>query len=70
MSENPEEIVVDVAAQVIEETEEDIQKETKMSEKQLRKFQRDRVTQINKVLKNIKRRKKNLIHVIKQMDDK
>lgn len=70
MSENPEEITVDIAAEVVEDSPEEIQQEIKMTEKQLRKFQRDRVTQINKVLKNIKRRERNPIHIIKQMDNK
>ena len=70
MSENLEEIVVDVNAQTIEETEEDIQEETKMSEKEIRKLNRERVTQMNKILKNMKRRRKNIINVIKQIDDK
>ena len=70
MSENPEEITVDIAAEVVEDSPEEIQEEIKLSEKQLRKFQRDRVTKINKTLKNIKRREKNPIHIIRKMDNK
>ena len=70
MSENPEEITVDIAAEVVEDSPEEIQEEIKLSEKQLRKFQRDRITKINKALKNIKRREKNPIHIIRKMDNK
>lgn len=69
MSENQKEITVDISAEVVEDTTEEIQ-QPMLSDKQLRKFQRDRVTQINKVLKNIRRREKNPIHIVKQMDNK
>jgi len=70
MSENPEEIIVDIPAEVIEQVEKDTQQQIQMSEKEMRKIKRERVTQMNKILKNIKRRKKNIVNVIKQMDDK
>lgn len=68
MSEELNEIVVDIPAEVVSESEE--VKQPTLSEKEMRKFQRDRVTQINKILKNIRRREKNPIMMVKKMDNK
>jgi len=67
MSEENKEIVVDIDAEVIEESEEEI---TQMSDKQLRSFQRDKITKINRALKTIRRREKNLIMAVKKLDNK
>lgn len=67
MSEENKEIVVDIDAEVIEESEEEI---PQMSDKQLRSFQKDKITKINKALKTIRRREKNLIMTVKKMDNK
>jgi spermidine synthase len=67
MSEENKEIVVDIDAEVIEESEEEI---PQMSDKQLRSFQRDKITKINRALKTIRRREKNLIMAVKKLDNK
>jgi len=69
MSEDPKEITVDIPAEVVDDNI--VQEETpQMTDKQLRKFQRDRVTQINRVLKNIRRREKNPLTAVRKMDNK
>ena len=67
MSEDPKEIILDIPAEVVEDVQEEV---PQMTDKQLRKFQRDRVTQINRVLKNIRRREKNPLTVVRKMDNK
>jgi len=67
MSEENKEIAVDIDAEVIEESEEEI---PQMSDKQLRSFQRDKITKINRALKTIRRREKNFMTIINKMDTK
>jgi len=70
-SKSTEEITVDIPAEVVSENVD--QEEhwiDKITDKQRREFERKRVTQINKILKNIKRREKNFMTIISKMDNK
>lgn len=68
MSEELNEVVVDIPAETV--SDQDIPEQPTLTDKQMRQIQRDRVTQINKFLKNMKRKEKNPIMMIRKMDNK